>query len=210
MTKPDLFVVPGAPAELQKRINASRSTWRGWRMMAEETPEGGSSDETSEQKPDEFKSEASKQSVLSDLAKERTARQALQAEVDSLKPLKEQMAALAAAFAPAGNEGEADATSATLASVQERLDKADRAALVERVARQHSLTDDADVAILAAISDPSAMEAAAKRLQAAAAPADGRRIPKPDRGLGHSGGDEKLPGSVAAGRDLYRAAHSKN
>lgn len=203
MTKPDLFVVPGAPAELQKRINASRSTWRGWRMMADEqeTPDG----ETPEGKSDDFKSPESKAAVLADLAKERDARQQLQAEVNELKPLKAQMEAFAQVFAP--KDAPPDEVELTLTSIQERLDKADRAALVERVARQHSLTDDADVAILAAIGDPSAMEAAAKRLQAAAAPADGRRIPKPDRGLGHSGGDEKLPGSVAAGRDLYRAAH---
>lgn len=207
MTKP--FVVPGAPAELQAKINASHALWGGWRMMAVEAEETPAENDGADEKSDEFKSQESKSAVLADLAKERTARKTLQAEVDALKPLKDQMAALAAVFAPE-QPADGDATAATLATIQARLDQADRAALVEKVARKHSLTDDADVAILAAIGDPSAMEAAAKRLQAAAAPADGRRIPKPDRGLGHSGGDEKSSSSVAAGRDLFKATHSKN
>ena len=201
--------------DVQAKINASHARWAGWQMMADEQTQDASQQQDGEtpddKQADGFKSEASKHAVLADLVKERNARQALQAEVDSLKPLKEQMEAIAAAFAPKGKEGEADATAATLATIQERLDKADRAALVERVARQHQLTDDADVAILAAISDPSAMEAAAKRLQEAGAqPGDVRRLPKPDRSLGHSGGDAKSSGSVAAGRDLYKAAHPKN
>ena len=43
MSKTNTFVVPGAPAELQAKINASRARWAGWQMMADEQKHSHSS-----------------------------------------------------------------------------------------------------------------------------------------------------------------------
>lgn len=209
--------IPGieVPKDLADLYALHNEMFGGVKMMADEAHDAKSGDgqpDSAQQgesgKPDDFKSEHSKQSVLADLAKERDERQKLQAEVDKLKPLADQFAKIAAAFGGDESKDGEDATADQLAAIQKRLDDADRAALVERIARQHNLTDDADVAILATIGEASAMEAVAKRLRdASAQPENARRIPRPDRSLGHGEGDKKSSGSVASGRDLYKAAH---
>ena len=198
--------IPGieVPEDLADLYALHNEMFGGVKMMADEAPEnqGGDNQPDSAQqgeggKPDDFKSEHSKQAVLADLSKERTARQALEAEVEKLKPLADQFAKIAAAFGGDDDKGDKDTTGDQLAAIQKRLDEADAKAEVERLARKHKIESDDDVALLASITDAKQREALAARLAPSENDqANGRRIPKPDPSRGAGGGDGR-PRSVA-------------
>lgn len=201
-----------------------REMFAGFTMMADEqSSPGGTLGQTSAGQPaspataanaavdtttpDGFKSERSKNAVLADLAALRDKTQAQEKELADLRSLREQMERLAKAFGPADSDGETKVEDA-VAALEARINAAEHRALVAEHGEGLSETDKR---VLSKITDPAVMVEVAKRLRDASAnqPVEGRRTPKPDRSAG-SGGDAKSTGSVASGRDLYQARHSKN
>ena len=104
------------------------------------------------------------------LQAERQAREALERE---LKPLKDQMDALKGIFGDKRVEG-TDIVSA----LQQQVAQMQRDSLVDRVARRHGITDDADVEFLHNATDEAAMTRLAERLKVPAATPP--RTPAPD------------------------------
>lgn len=103
-------------------------------------PETG---KTGEQKPgepapgdDQFKSEASKQAVLSELRKERDARQALEARINA------QNEALMAAFGVTEPPKDGDDLAETVKTLQAQIATDRRTALIERLAATHGIDDE--------------------------------------------------------------------
>lgn len=146
-------------------------------------------------KPDpDDDAKGSKSAVLADLAKERKARQALEAQVADLAPLKDQMTALAAAFGVKPAEGDKGAD--LLASVQTQLSQIQRDNAVLAAANTHGITEQADLDLLKSSAlEGDALTAMAERLKPT--PADGKPTPKPDLsqgGKGDAAKPETLPG----------------
>lgn len=199
------FVIPGISPELQEVIDTHRALFGGFTMMADEPEKGEKADDEAGEKSDEFKSPESKQAVLSDLAKERQARQALQQQVDDLKPVKEWHDRFQQAFGAQPGDGKDDGDA--IAAINRRLDEADTRAEVERLARTHRITDDNDVALLQSIGDKAQREALAKRLAPSEDDAADGKKPKPDPTAGRSGGSGARTSTVEAGRSLYQDMH---
>lgn len=221
MPKTYTFNIPGAPVELLAQINARATRIpNGMSMMADQqqdvsskqgsgdNPEADDAKAGDEQREDGFKSEHSKQALLSDLAKERDERKALQKQVEELGPIKAQMEQLAAVFGkPADDKVD---PMEIIAEMQRRLDEADaaaaHAALVADVTKNYDSLSASDVALVGQLSEREAMEALAKRLSEGVKP----DIPRSDRSVGRGGSGKAEGGSVSAGRDLYRDRHTKN
>ncbi len=144
---------------------------------------------------DDFKSEHSKQTVLSDLAKERDARKALETTIGTMQQAqKEQMSALATAFGLAPDVKDADGTK-LLAALQGQVAGIQHESLVLRVAARHKLTESDDIGLLKSATDEEVMTKLAARLavQSEGAPP----VPKPDLsqgGKGEAPKSEPLPG----------------
>ena len=188
MPKP--FIIPGAPQELLDIINARRATIpHGMVMMADQpqadppktdSPAGPDADKATEDLGG-FKSKLSKDSVLADLAAERQAR----------KDLESKFARVAEAFGVKAEKGNPDDAVAQLTDVVGTIQSQ---LAVERLARQHKITAEDDIAALMAVSDTAAREKLAARL----APPDDApdneprpRAPKPDSTQGPKGSPAK-------------------
>lgn len=180
---------PRDAAWLSDTFARNTARFAGWSMMADP-----SSDPAVDPKVDPKADGAgSKDAVLADLAKERKARQALEAQVAELAPLKDQMEAFAAAFGvkpdPKAKDGD------VLASVQEQLAALQHSNAVLALANQHQIVDADDLALLGDVKDAEAMGKLAARL--AAKKDDGPGTPKPDLTQGPKGDPSKpdtLPG----------------
>lgn len=156
---------------------------------------------------DSFKSEESKQAVLADLAKERDARQALEAEVKDLKSAKTVLDKLSEVFSKDGAKPqptEIPDWAREIMARNEAHDKADRqVALAKAVAKESEIKDAEDIDLLALQPDEASMRVLAARLKNA-----GPASPRNDPSAGRSG--EKAEGTVQSGRDLYAERHPKN
>lgn len=114
---------------------------------------------------------------LKALQAERDRVTALENELKGLKPLKEQMDALRGVFGDKAGDPERDIVS----TLQEQVAAMQRDTLVERVARSHSITDDADVDLLRNAKDEATMLRLAERLKASNATPT---VPAPDPSQG--------------------------
>jgi len=149
--------------------------------------------------PRDAASEPLGQPGLKALREEREAREALERQIQPLKdqvqelqPLKEQMEALRSIF----GDKAADAGQDIVKTLQQTVDAMQRDGLVDRVARRHGITDDADVEFLRAASDEAAMTRLAERLKAVSVAS---RTPAPDPA-------QTAPGPAASQEDAEYAA----
>lgn len=104
----------------------------------DKAPETGKGDDKpgDPAEPDKFKSEESKAAVLSELRKERDARQALEARINA------QNEALMAAFGVTEPPKDGDDLAETVKSLQEQIATDRRTALIERLAATHGIDDE--------------------------------------------------------------------
>ena len=205
---------PMIPADLKATIDRHMRLFAGWQMMADEA--GGDPQEGAQQGADGAQ-EADKgdgdkplgPNGEKALQAEREARRKSDAEVQALKA---QMSRLAEAFgvkpadAKSDDDGKVDALAKSVDAILHN-------SAVERVARDHQITDTDDLALLREQATEAAMEKLAKRLQPAKNDdGDGtkskRRPPAPDRSQGHGSGDGAKPSvsQVMAERRAARAA----
>lgn len=145
-------------------------------------------------KPDGFKSEESKQSVLADLATERQSRKELESKLNRL------------AEALGGDPKGKDADLAEMVgSLTSRLE-------VSELAREHRITDKDDIAALLAVSNAEARAKLAARLAPKddGKPADPQPLPrpKPDATQGPKGDPAKPDPEPGLGR--MRAAYAES
>ncbi|SDD41325.1 hypothetical protein [Auraticoccus monumenti] len=146
-------------------------------------------------------------------------KKALQAERDGRKQLeqqlqqlqqsqKDQMAALAKAF---GFEPDKKASTDDLVSqLQQQVAEMTHNADVDRIARDHNISDPDDIKLLRSAKDSELMEQLAKRLKSAGQQQQ-NGTPRPDRSVGRGSGDDKgATSTVSSGRDLFRDRHKKN
>lgn len=157
------------------------------------TPVGGATAKAepsaSQPAPDEFKSEHSKATVLADLAKERDARQALEADLNGFKT------ALTTAFGIKTDS--ADDDTALLSKLQEQVTQMQQESAVLRLANEHGITDKDDLALLGSVTDADARGRLAERLAAKGDESPASGTPKPDLtqgGKGEPAPRESLPG----------------
>lgn len=115
--------------------------------------------------------------LKADLARERDQRQALATQLDEMRTRQQaQMQALAAAFGVKPEEAsDTDKLAQRLGDLEAKLTESQREANVLRVANEHHITDEADLATLRAITDPAVMSTVAARL--APAPDDPKMPP---------------------------------
>lgn len=210
---PNPFTIPGAPQELLDIISARRATIPpGMQMMADQPPAGPPDpDPTAGPDADNatddlggFKSKGSKDSVLADLATERQAR----------KDLESKFARVAEAFGVKAEKGKSDDA---VAQLTDMVGTMQRELAVERLARTHKITDEDDIAALAAVSDVQAREKLAARLaprEDTQQDTDPRpRLPKPDATQGPKGDQIKpnpKPGMPRLSEAVTAALESKN
>lgn len=138
--------IPMPPADLAEVIALHKAMFGGWVMQADdpEAPQG-----EGEPAPDPaggFKSPESRDSVLSDLATERSERKRLQKQIEQLQQ----------ALGVDAKSKDVD-LGAEIARLTTRLDVSD-------LARQHGVTDADDLATLTAIADAEVRAKAAERL----------------------------------------------
>lgn len=127
---------------------------------------------------------------LKALQAERDRVTALENELKGLKPLKEQMDALRGVF----GDKAADPGKDIVTTLQEQVAEMRRDTLVERVARSHSINDDADVDLLRNAKDEATMLRLAERLKASnAAPTS----PAPDPSQGSAPLSEEAAADAA-------------
>lgn len=117
------------------------------------------------------------QAVLADLAKERDQRQALAAQLEEMRTQQsQQMQALAAAFGIKPEEAnDTDKLAERVSGIETTLNETRHENAVLRLANEHHITDEADLATLRAITDPAVMATVAARL--APAPDDPKMPP---------------------------------
>lgn len=203
---------PLIPADLKATIDGHMRLFAGWQMMADEA--GGDPQEGAQQGADEEADKGDGDKPLGPngekaLQAEREARRKSDAEVQALKA---QMSRLAEAFgvkpadAKSDDDGKVDALAKSVDAILHH-------SAVERVARDHQITDKDDLALLREQTTEAAMEKLAKRLQPPAKNDDDgtkskRRPPAPDRSQGHGSGDGAKPSvsQVMAERRAARAA----
>lgn len=139
------------------------------------------------------------------LKAERDARKALEGELSDLKK------GLAAALGLGGDDDKPD-DGDTLAQIQQQIADIKREKDVLALANKHRITDEGDLALLAATSDQEARKKLAERLAPAEEERDAKsRRPKPDRSQGGGGSDSGQSGGksvaqVIADRRAARAA----
>ena len=207
------------PAELARRVAASRAKWAGWTMMtnsdgAEAGEQPGSTEQTPQndaQQPetgqgDDYKGAGSKDALKADLARERDARQALAQQLDQFK------AGLAQAL---GIESE----KATPEQLAEQLTAAQAETATARVQLAiyqaapagvdvNALLDSASFTRSLADVDPSDIDAITAKV-AAFVDANPNRFTTTNPGAGardvHAGGDAN-PGGKPDINTLLRAA----
>lgn len=181
---PDLFTIPGAPAELLARINERRAQMApGMTMMAD--PPAPPADPVVDQ--DEPLGPAG----VKALQQERDARGELEKQ---LKAMQDQFTGVAEAFGVKVEKGAKPdealmRLTSTVGAIQDQLS-------VERLARQHKITDEEDIATLLAVSDGGARAKLAARLAPTSDAPDNElrpRLPKPDGTQGSKGADPIKP-----------------
>ena len=181
---PDLFTIPGAPAELLARINERRAQMApGMTMMAD--PPAPPADPVVDQ--DEPLGPAG----VKALQQERDARGELEKQ---LKAMQDQFTGVAEAFGVKVEKGAKPdealmRLTSTVGAIQDQLS-------VERLARQHKITDEEDIATLLAVSDGEARAKLAARLAPTSDAPDNElrpRLPKPDGTQGSKGADPIKP-----------------
>ena len=223
---PNPFILPAIPAELQAIIDAYRERFAGWQVMADppntnagkDGEDGAGADGADDADKDGEDGELGANGVKT-LEKERTKRKALEKEVAGLKAFQTQFTQFVTGLT--GGE-QATTTEEGLKKVTDQVSGLTHQLLVERVARENSITDSDDVAMLSELKSEEAIRKLAARLK----PADdnaggdggkgkggGKQPPRPDPSAGKGGGDNAgKPGSVAevmAARRGVREAKTK-
>ena len=205
------LAIPGAPVELQARIDAHTARFAGLMMSAAPAEgEPGSQNSESVQMPNEGAKPDDGDKPLGPngekaLKAERQRAADLEKQVKELSGLKPLADALTAAFGGGKGAKPEDA----VADLTAQFDQMKADLEVERLARQHNITDEKDIDLLRKTS-PDARSDLAARLQPAKSSSTGTGSnPKPDPSAGRGAGEESKTTTVAAGRDLYAERHGK-
>ena len=189
---------PTIPTELAEIIAIHKSLFGGWTMTATlPEPDPKQPDGT---KPDDDGGKDDGDKPLGPngekaLAAERDARKKSDQKVATLEA---QFAKLAEAFGVKPDESKPDGAD-KVDALAKAIDTILHNSAVDRVARDHGITDKDDLALLAEQATEQAMEKLAKRLQPAKNDDDGakpkRRPPAPDHTQGR-GGEKPTPGDA--------------
>ena len=189
---------PTIPTELAEIIALHKSLFGGWTMT--ETPPEPDPNQPDGAKPDDDGGKDDGDKPLGPngekaLAAERDARKKSDQKVAALEA---QFAKLAEAFGVKPDESKPDGAD-KVDALAKAVDTILHNSAVDRVARDHGITDKDDLALLAEQATGEAMEKLAKRLQPAKNDDDGakpkRRPPAPDHTQGR-GGEKPTPGDA--------------
>ena len=189
---------PTIPTELAEIIALHKSLFGGWTMTA--TPPEPDPNQPDGAKPDDDGGKDDGDKLLGPngekaLAAERDARKKSDQKVAALEA---QFAKLAEAFGVKPDESKPDGAD-KVDALAKAVDTILHNSAVDRVARDHGITDKDDLALLAEQATGEAMEKLAKRLQPAKNDDDGakpkRRPPAPDHTQGR-GGEKPTPGDA--------------
>lgn len=189
---------PTIPTELAEVIAIHKSLFGGWTMT--ETPPEPNPNQPDGTKPDADGGKDDGDKPLGPngekaLAAERDARKKSDQKVATLEA---QFAKLAEAFGVKPDESKPDGAD-KVDALAKAIDTILHNSAVDRVARDHGITDKDDLALLAEQATEQAMEKLAKRLQPAKNDDDGakpkRRPPAPDHTQGR-GGEKPTPGDA--------------
>ncbi len=200
------------PADLQTIIDTHRRLFGGWTMMAD-APADAAAEAKADPAKDAAKApEAQKaDSKPADdqplgeggkkaLETEREARKALERQMNDLR---QGLASLAGGADPKGATPE-DAIAELIDQFTSLKDDLE----VERLARQHGITDERDITLLRKSSADARSDLAARLKPTGTTNPPGN--PKPDPSVGKGGGDTKSNSStVSAGRELFAERHKK-
>ena len=200
---------PTIPTELAEIIAIHKSLFGGWTMTA--TPPEPDPNQPDGTKPDDDGGKDDGDKPLGPngekaLAAERDARKKSDQKVAALEA---QFAKLAEAFGVKPDESKPDGAD-KVDALAKAVDTILHNSAVDRVARDHGITDKDDLAILAEQATGEAMEKLAKRLQPAKNDDGGakpkRRPPAPDPSQGRGGGNDGAKQSVTQVMAERRAA----
>ncbi|HMQ36302.1 MAG TPA: hypothetical protein PKA07_01970 [Micropruina sp.] len=188
---------PTIPTELAEIIAIHKSLFGGWTMTA--TPPEPDPKQPDGTKPDDGGKDDGDKPLGPNgekaLAAERDARKKSDQKVAALEA---QFAKLAEAFGVKPDESKPDGAD-KVDALAKTVDTILHNSTVDRVARDHGITDKDDLALLAEQATGEAMEKLAKRLQPAKSDDDGakpkRRPPAPDHTQGR-GGEKPTPGDA--------------
>lgn len=188
---------PTIPTELAEIIALHKSLFGGWTMTA--TPPEPDPKQPDGTKPDDGGKDDGDKPLGPNgekvLAAERDARKKSDQKVAALEA---QFAKLAEAFGVKPDESKPDGED-KVDALAKAVDTILHNSTVDRVARDHGITDKDDLALLAEQATGEAMEKLAKRLQPAKNDDDGakpkRRPPAPDHTQGR-GGEKPTPGDA--------------
>ena len=188
---------PTIPTELAEIIALHKSLFGGWTMT--ETPPEPDPNQPDGAKPDDDGKDDGDKLLGPNgekaLAAERDARKKSDQKVAALEA---QFAKLAEAFGVKPDESKPDGAD-KVDALAKAVDTILHNSAVDRVARDHGITDKDDLALLAEQATGEAMEKLAKRLQPAKNDDDGakpkRRPPAPDHTQGR-GGEKPTPGDA--------------
>lgn len=188
---------PLIPTELAEIIAIHKSLFGGWTMT--ETPPEPDPNQPDGAKPDDDGKDDGDKLLGPNgekaLAAERDARKKSDQKVAALEA---QFAKLAEAFGVKPDESKPDGAD-KVDALAKAVDTILHNSAVDRVARDHGITDKDDLALLAEQATGEAMEKLAKRLQPAKNDDDGtkskRRTPPPDHTQGR-GGEKPTPGDA--------------
>jgi hypothetical protein len=186
---------PIIPADLQATIDRHLALFAGWQMMAEggdsgaEGAEaGGSADQGADGDQTKDGDKLLGPNGEKALAAERDARKKSDQKVAALEA---QFAKLAEAFGVKPDESKPDGAD-KVDALAKAVDTILHNSTVDRVARDHGITDKDDLALLREQANEQAMERLATRLKPATGE-DGKTktsaAPRPDRSAGKGGGD---------------------
>ena len=181
---------PTIPAELAEIIAIHKSLFGGWTMTA--TPPEPDPNQPDGTKPDEGGKDDGDKPLGPNgekaLAAERDARKKSDQKVAALEA---QFAKLAEAFGVKPDESKPDGAD-KVDALAKAVDTILHNSAVDRVARDHGITDADDLALLREQANEQAMERLATRLKPATGE-DGKTetsaAPRPDRSAGKGGGD---------------------
>ena len=192
---------PTIPTELAEIIAIHKSLFGGWTMTA--TPPEPDPKQPDGTKPDDDGGKDDGDKPLGPngekaLAAERDARKKSDQKVAALEA---QFAKLAEAFGVKPDESKPDGAD-KVDALAKAVDTILHNSTVDRVARDHGITDKDDLALLAEQATGEAMEKLAKRLQPAKTDDDDgakpkRRTPPPDPSQGRGGGSDSAKQSVS-------------
>lgn len=182
---------PQHAAWLAETFKRNRARYGGMRMMADDPNPADKSDP----RPDDSQlGEGGKAAIQAERDARKKAEQdlaALRGEFDGFK------STLTEAFGVKADKGKDDGE--TLATIQKQLADIRSESEVLRLANAHKITDEADLKLLGATSDPEARASLAARLAPTAEPVDPKKkpAPRPDLSQGPKGEEQQrdaLPG----------------